>query len=71
MITPCSAGKQTFDEKDAPYIMELLGLEDSRRNKVGNEWKWRCIGEYCKKFPCKLLNPEEIEAAPIRLPEGI
>jgi len=71
MIPPCRSGKQFLDEKDRAYVNEILRIENSRANKTINEGKWRCIGEYCKKFPCSLLKPEEIEAAPIRLPEGL
>jgi hypothetical protein len=71
MITPCRSGLQLVDEKDRAYVNELVRLENSRANKTINEGKWRCIGEYCKKFPCDLMTAEEIGAAPVRLPEGI
>lgn len=54
-MIPCDNGIIHFNEWERPTFLKLLEPE--------TKWRWQCIGEFCKIFPCDKLTGEQIMIA--------
>lgn len=57
-MIPCGYGTVEFNEWEYQLWLKAQPVE--------TKWKWQCVGEFCKIFPCDKLTGEQIMMAPKR-----